>query len=109
MVDKKSVNVNWQTVFALIPIIDLWAAYRIEKFRLYFFIFWVGSVIVQTFVTYAMLGKAFWSDEGEFFASDPTVASVEIAMMIVAAGLQMYFLRKWSKDWNEKFETKFES
>ena len=102
MVDKKSVNVNWQTVFALIPIIDLWAAYRIEKFRLYFFIFWVGSVIVQTFVTYAMLGKAFWNDEGWFFSSDPTVASVEIAMMIVAAGLQMYFLRKWSKDWNAK-------
>ena len=104
MVDKKLVNVNWQSLFIIIPIIDLWAAYRVEKFRIYFLIFWVGGTIVQAIVSYAMLGDKYWSDEG-FFSSDPTVATVELAMMVVAAGIAVYFIRIWSKKWNAKLST----
>ena len=32
-VKKEPVNIDIQTVLALVPIVDLWAAYRIEKFR----------------------------------------------------------------------------
>jgi len=105
MADKKPVSVNWQSLFIIIPIIDLWAAYRVEKFRIYFLVFWVGSAIIQTFVDYAMLGEAFWSDESEFFASDPVIASVQIAMMIVAAVIAVYFIRIWSKEWNSNLQT----
>jgi len=104
MADKKPVSVNWQTLFILIPIIDLWAAYRIEKFRIYFLVFWVGGSIIQTVVLYSIAGEAYWSEE-EFFLSDPTAASVQIAMMIVHAGISIYFIRKWSKDWNTKLTT----
>ena len=69
MVEKRPVNVNWQTLFILIPIVDLWAAYRIEKFRIYFLIFWVCSVIVQTIVLYSILGDRYWSDQGWFYSS----------------------------------------
>ena len=104
MAEKKPVSVNWQSLFIIIPIIDLWAAYRVEKFRIYFLIFWVGGTIVQAIVSYAMLGDKYWSDEG-FFSSDPTVATVELAMMVVAAGIAVYFIRIWSKKWNAKLST----
>jgi len=105
MADKKPVSVNWQSLFIIIPIIDLWAAYRVEKFRIYFLVFWVGSIIVQTIVDYVMLGDKLWNDEGNFFSSDPTVAIVQLAMMIVAAGIAVYFIRTWSKDWNAKLSS----
>ena len=102
MVEKKSVNVNWQSLFVLIPIIDLWAAYRIEKFRLYFVIFWIVSFTVQEVATYSMLGEKYWIDWGRFLSADPSVAYVELAMMIVAYGIAIYFIRLWSKEWNDK-------
>jgi len=40
MVEKKPVNVNWQMVFVLIPFLDLYASYRIQKLRLWLLIFW---------------------------------------------------------------------
>ena len=101
MADKKPVSVNWQTLFILIPIIDLWAAHRVKKFRIYFLVFWVGGSIVQTFVLYAILGDAYFSED-EFFLSDPTAASVQLAMLIVHSGITIYFIRNWSKDWNAK-------
>ena len=58
---------------------------------------------MQSLVTYAILGdEAYWNDEGWFFSSDPTAASVQIAMMIVIAGITVYFIRIWSKEWNAK-------
>ena len=102
MADKKPVSVNWQSLFIIIPIIDLWAAYRVEKFRIYFSIFWVGASVFIFILDYSLLGDRFWTDEGWFFSADPTVAIVQIIIMIAALGTAVYFIREWSKDWNSK-------
>ncbi len=105
MVDKKPVSVDWQSLFILIPIIDLWAEYRVEKFRIYFFVFWVGAGIVETVVLWSVMGDRFWIDEGWYFFNDPTGATVQFTMMVVHAVISVYFIRSWSKEWNAKLST----
>ena len=102
MAEKKPVTVNWQSLFIIIPIIDLWAAYRVEKFRIYFLVFWVGLTILETLVGMAMLGDRYWSDDGGFFSSDQTLASIQIVIFLVTIGVKIYFIRIWSKKWNAK-------
>lgn len=83
----------------------MWAAYRVEKFRIYFFVFWVGAGIVETVVLWVVMGDRFWTDEGMYFLNDSTGVSIQIAMMIVHAGISVYFIRLWSKEWNAKIST----
>ena len=93
MVEKKPVSVNWQTLFILIPIIDLWAAYRVEKLG------WYILVIIAMFVFGFIVGFV----EGLLFLGTSDFAS----WIVVLVGLvvSIYLIRKWSEEWNEKFET----
>ncbi|MCI4432788.1 MAG: hypothetical protein JHC41_04205 [Nitrosopumilus sp.] len=81
---KKFVNIYFQTILAVIPIVDLWAAYRIEKFR-----FWCG--ILAGF----LLG----------FSVDETLrySYNVIVIMVIEIPITAYLMRKWSKEWSAKF------
>ncbi len=46
MVEKEPVNVVRQMIFAVIPILDIYASYKIQKLRLWLLIFWVVGAIV---------------------------------------------------------------
>ena len=85
MVAKKEfVNINFQTILAVIPIIDLWAAYRIEKFR-----FWCGIL-----VGFFLLG----------FSVDETLRYPYNVLVIVVIEMPItaYLMRRWSKEWSAK-------
>ena len=84
---KKFVNINIQTILALIPIVDLWAAYRIEKFR-----FWYGLL-----VGFFLFG----------FSIDETLRYPYnvIVIMIIEIPIAVYLMRKWSKEWNAQFSS----
>ena len=86
MVKQEPVNVNWQTLFCIIPYVWIWAFYRIEKLRL-------GIIIA--------IGTA--------------AASISIGMLIpfpyglignliISISVPIYFIRKWSHEWNKKLE-----
>ena len=60
MVEKKPVSVNWQMVFSVIPCLDLYASYRIQKLRLWLLIFWVAGVAVGLIHDYAIYGEDFF-------------------------------------------------
>ena len=93
MVEKKPVSVNWQTLFILIPIIDLWAAYRVEKLGLYILL------IIALFVVGFIVGFV----EGFLYLVTSDFFSWMI--FLVGVGISIYLIRKWSEEWNEKFET----
>jgi len=83
MVKREPVNINWQIVFAIIPYVQFYAAYRVEKFRLFFLLWVVIGVSIAVF---------------NFFAGE------RIPYMSYAVGIPIYFvlIRKWSKEWNEQ-------
>jgi hypothetical protein len=73
------VSVSWQTVSVLFPIINVWTAYRIQRLRK-----WVIIAIPLGLVIGFLI---------------PFPYSLVIYLPIV-----MYFMAKWSRDWNKKFE-----
>ena len=100
MIDKKSVNVKLQMIFAVIPILDIFASYKIQKLRLGLLIFWVGGIIVEIIQFYIFFGEEYYVLFGPFEARLP--ASV-IFFTSIFAILKVIVMRKWSKKWNESF------
>ena len=84
LVEHKPVNVNWQTLFCILPYIWIFAFYRIEKLRIGIVIaFGVGFVSVLWSILvpfpYGLLGN-----------------------LVISIGVPIYFIRKWSREWNER-------
>jgi len=105
MVEKKPVNVKWQMVFSVIPILDLYASHRIQKFRLWFLIFWIAGTIVGLGYDYAIFGEDFFDVEKDMF-SEPLFIPSYILFVIIFALVQLIVMRKWSKEWNENLAAK---
>ena len=101
MIEKKPVNVKWQMVFSVIPFLDLYASYRIQKFRLWFLIFWIVGSIVLLGYDYAIFGEDFFDVEKDMF-SEPLFIPSYILSVIIFALVQLIVMRKWSISWNKK-------
>ena len=103
MVEKKPVSVNWQTLFIVIPVIDLWASYRIEKLRLYLLV--IIAMIVVEFLGAAWIFPENFEDyylseevSEEHLVFSAVVILVEIVISIV-------LIRKWTKEWNQQIKS----
>ena len=66
MIDKKPVNVIMQMIFAVIPILDIFANHRIQKLRLGLLIFWAGGAAVQITQFFVFFGEEHYVSFGEF-------------------------------------------
>jgi len=98
MVRKEPVSVNWQTLFIMIPIIDLWATYRIEKLRLYILIS-VTIIVAELIIEISIFGvDSFLMEQAEIAAQ----SSLQLAFILIEIGISIILVRKWSREWNEK-------
>ena len=103
MVAKGPVSVNRQTVFSVIPILAIWATYRIQKARIFLLIFWLGFGTVGITHDVAQLGiDHYW--DGELPFDDPAYLAIFMAIVALEFGLRVYFVRKWSREWNERIQ-----
>lgn len=87
MAKKESVNVNWQTVFAIVPWFNFFAAYRVEKFRI-FTLIWIGGYVAFRIINYFL---------------DFDITEWWISSEILLLPITVYLTRSWSKKWNEQF------
>jgi len=83
-VKREPVNVNIQMVLAIIPIVDFWAAYRIEKFR-FWCILYVGLITLNVAIEMVL----------------PYPYGM-IVSTIIDIPIVVYLMRMWSKEWNAK-------
>jgi len=98
MVRKEPVSVNWQTLFIIIPIIDLWATYRIEKLRLYLLIS-VAVIVTELIIEFSIFGvDSFLMEQDEMSGQ----SSLQLAFILIEIGISIILVRKWSREWNEK-------
>ncbi len=102
MVEKKPVNVKWQMIFVLIPFLDLYASYRIQKLRLWLLIFGVGVGIAVILLNYALFGIDHFGWNNEIDPGDPAMMYFHITSTIVILGAAVYVIRRWSISWNQK-------
>ena len=74
---NSKVSVEWQMLFAVIPIVNLWVSYRVDKLRKALIIFILANLIFR------------------FIADYPF--SLLYVMII-----EIYFIRRWTIQWNER-------
>jgi len=100
MVAKKPVNVIIQMVFAVIPILDIYASYRIQKLRWWLLIFWIGGI------TIGFLYDEIFFDSTLFvqFINNGSYALEYLGFVIALAITQAFVMRLWSKKWNLEFD-----
>ncbi len=102
MVEKNPVSVNWQTLFIIIPIIDLWATYRIQKLRLYIVVN-IAMLVTEFLIVILIFGE----ESFDYYASEQ-VTDIHIifgvAVFVIETGIFIALIRKWSKEWNEKIK-----
>ncbi len=100
MVEKKTVSVNWQTLFMVIPVIDLWATYRIEKLRLYLLV--LIAMLVVEFLGVALI----FPDNFEDYYLSVELSDEHLVfaavVIVVKIGISIVLIRMWTKEWNSK-------
>jgi len=84
---KESVSLTRQTIYALIPILDLYASYKIEKLTLYF------VIILSIGVGLSLIFELVLPDPYNYIVSEA-----------VAIPVAVFLIRRWSKKWNLQFD-----
>jgi len=110
MVKDEPVSLTRQTIYCIIPVLDIYAAYRVKRLRRYLVIILL-LVGVPLSITDSVL---FPSDrvvslEGFlqfltfYYGVDTNHFVFSIATWIGSVLVAIYLIRRWSKQWNKKF------
>jgi len=102
---KAPVRLIWQSIFMIIPVFDLYAAYRVEKLRKYllFIVISLTASMIVLLILFPDLSEYSDSEFILFGRNVDTDAGFEWGMELVAIGISIILIRKWSKKWNEQF------
>jgi len=104
MVEKKPVNIILQMIFAVTPILDIYASYKIQKLRWWLLIFWVTGAAVGIIYNETIYRGVLFV---EFLNSHGNAYAVEYLIFVIPfAILQAMVMRTWSKKWNKSFRDK---
>jgi len=109
LIKQEPVDLKLQTILSIIPYVQLYSFYRIQKLRRYFLII-IGTVFVGTSLIIAIIivmmvlygpeaGASTFRNSMEFLESTPMMA----VGIIVGSLMNIYFVRKWSNKWNKQF------
>ena len=114
LVKQESVNLNHQMIISVIPWIGLYAFYRIQKLRKYLLIMITASIVGYSIILGVFFGTVFQSNNHEEmrsiyqnFLEYSQSIPLNVASIAVAALVDIYLIRKWSKKWNERLELGF--
>lgn len=109
VVKEEPVSMTRQTIYCIIPILDIYAAYRVKRLRWYLLIMLL-AVGVPLSITESILfppdGDAsleefanFWL----FYYNEPDHFVFSIAAWIVTMAVAIFLIRRWSAQWNQRF------
>jgi hypothetical protein len=108
LIATKPVSLFWQTVFAIF--IDVVAFYRIQKLRRFFKLVVIPAVLLTTVpvMIFFPTDLECEPDWGLFIIYDTCQDfDVQVGVGLINAAFviySIYLVRKWSKEWNKKFE-----
>jgi len=110
MVKEAPVSLTRQTIYCLIPILDIYAAYRVRRLRKYLLIMLV-FVVTPVSITAGIL---FSADEDPiegmynvmifYYGVDENQFVFSILVQIGTVLFVIYLIRRWSKQWNSEFK-----
>jgi len=100
------VSLTRQTIFVLIPVLDLIAFYKIKKLRKYLLIVYLGVVGIASTAYSMVVTPESWAFNDNYdpnFMMDPESWALTFPMIAITYAISIYLVRKWSREWNEKF------
>ncbi len=109
---KGPVSVLWQIIFVVfVPILDLWAFYRIKKLKKYLLYVYVPQIVIGGIIVGLILSMAFEGNSLEKFSNfSEDLENNELALIIsnILMGLgftifSIYLIATWSERWNKQF------
>ena len=110
MVSKGKVNILWQIIFvAIIPFGYIWAFYKIKKVKKMILYVELPTIALMLLMDGLLLFSGFpiteeeveiWEPDPEFFI--PII--VGLIGFVVIMAFAIYFVYKWSIEWNQKFD-----
>ena len=107
---KGRVSLSVQTIFCMIPIMDMFAAYRIKKLRKYLAIMILVIAIPVTIASSVFLPT---DDEGlegftnlmiYYYGINDDQFIFSIGVQIGSVLFAIFFMRRWSNRWNDQFD-----
>ena len=101
------VSLTRQTIYVLIPVLDLIAFYKIKHLRKYLLIVYVGVVGIASSIYSMAVTPESWSFNANYdpnYILDPVSWALQVPMMAITYAISIYLVRKWSKKWNLQFD-----
>ena len=107
---KGKVSLPVQTIFCIIPIMDMFAAYRIKKLRKYLVIMILVIAIPVSIVSSVFLPI---DDEGlegftnlmiYYYGIDDNQFIFSVGVQIGSVLFAIFLMRRWLNQWNEQFD-----
>ncbi len=108
MVKNEPVSLTRQTIYCIIPILDMYAAYRIKRLRKYLAIMLLVAIPISItasvlFSHDADFEEGFYQFMTYYYGVDTNHFIFSIAVQIGTILLAIYLIRRWSKQWNKQF------
>ena len=110
MPPTQKVSLTTQTIFCLIPVLDMYAAYRVKKLRMYLAII----ILLIGVPTSVASGILFPSDEDSvegfvnmltyYYGVDDYHFAFSVAVHAVTVLVAVFLVRRWSRQWNMQFD-----
>ena len=110
MVTSGKVSIIWQIIFVvIIPFGYVWAFYKIEKMRKMILYVELPTIALMLLMDALILFSGFplteeeveiWEPDPEFFI--PII--IGLVGFAVITSFAIYFVYKWSVEWNQKFD-----
>ena len=107
---KGKVSLSIQTIFCLIPILDMYAAYRIKKLRKY-----LAIMILVIAIPVSIASSVFLPTDEEdlmegftnlmifYYGVDDNQFIFSVGVQIGTILFAIFLIRRWSKQWNMQF------
>jgi len=93
LVEQKVVNVNLQTILIFIPYVWIWGFYRIEKLRLGLgLMFGISAFVILLVIAVSVIIGMEVQER----------TNVTIITYLLSVLIGIYYMRKWSIEWNKK-------
>ena len=109
---KGKVSILWQILFVVfVPILDLWAFYRIQKLKKYLLYVYVPQIAVAIVIVVFVVNMVFEENGLEKvnkFSDDLNENEIMLAVASTGMGLgfttlSIYLIATWSERWNKQF------
>ena len=104
-------SVLWQIIFVVfIPILDLWAFYRIKKLKKYLLFVYAPQLLIGGIIAGLIMGVAFEEngiEKLENFSEDLEANELALIIPSIVMGMgftifSIYLIATWSEKWNKE-------